>query len=68
MKSRYCLPKLSLTGVVSILKRVTLAVCVCLQEAVERQIQFHRETHQKQISSLRDELDNKDKLMTELEE
>ncbi|KAF3836166.1 hypothetical protein F7725_028724, partial [Dissostichus mawsoni] len=39
-----------------------------VKEAVERQIQFHRETHQKQISSLRDELDNKDKLMTELED
>ncbi|KAI4806897.1 hypothetical protein KUCAC02_017688 [Chaenocephalus aceratus] len=39
-----------------------------VKEAVEKQIQFHRETHQKQISSLRDELDNKDKLMTELED
>ncbi|KAK5850006.1 hypothetical protein PBY51_014294 [Eleginops maclovinus] len=39
-----------------------------VKEAVEKQIQSHRETHQKQISSLRDELDNKDKLMTELQD
>lgn len=38
------------------------------QEAVEKQIQSHREVHQRQISSLRDELDNKDKLITELQE
>ncbi|XP_029313251.1 kinesin-1 heavy chain-like [Cottoperca gobio] len=39
-----------------------------VKEAVEKQIQSHRENHQKQISSLRDELDNKDKLMTELQD
>uniref|UniRef100_A0A8C9YD46 Kinesin-like protein n=1 Tax=Sander lucioperca TaxID=283035 RepID=A0A8C9YD46_SANLU len=39
-----------------------------VKEAVEMQIQSHREAHQKQISSLRDELDNKDKLMTELQD
>ncbi|XP_078018879.1 kinesin-1 heavy chain-like isoform X1 [Epinephelus lanceolatus] len=39
-----------------------------VKEAVEKQIQFHRETHQKQISSLRDELDQKEKLMTELQD
>ncbi|XP_034717790.1 kinesin-1 heavy chain-like isoform X2 [Etheostoma cragini] len=39
-----------------------------VKEAVEMQIQTHRENHQKQISSLRDELDNKDKLMTELQD
>ncbi|XP_070784514.1 kinesin-1 heavy chain-like [Enoplosus armatus] len=39
-----------------------------VKEAVEKQIQSHRETHQKQISSLRDELDKKEKLMTELED
>lgn len=38
------------------------------QEAVEKQIHSHREAHQKQISSLRDELDNKEKLITELQE
>uniref|UniRef100_A0A672JQS3 Kinesin-like protein n=1 Tax=Salarias fasciatus TaxID=181472 RepID=A0A672JQS3_SALFA len=37
-------------------------------EAVEKQIHSHREAHQKQISSLRDELDNKEKLITELQE
>uniref|UniRef100_A0A3B3TU54 Kinesin-like protein n=1 Tax=Poecilia latipinna TaxID=48699 RepID=A0A3B3TU54_9TELE len=37
-----------------------------LDEAVEKQIQSHREAHQKQISSLRDELDSKEKLITEL--
>uniref|UniRef100_A0A4W5Q6C4 Kinesin-like protein n=1 Tax=Hucho hucho TaxID=62062 RepID=A0A4W5Q6C4_9TELE len=37
-------------------------------EAVQHQIQSHREAHQKQISSLRDELDNKEKLITELQD
>lgn len=41
---------------------------VFLQDAVERQIQSHREVHQRQISSLRDELDSKEKLITELQE
>lgn len=45
-----------------------LYVYVCVQEAVEKQIHSHREAHQKQISSLRDELDNKEKLITELQE
>ncbi|XP_056155153.1 kinesin-1 heavy chain-like [Lampris incognitus] len=39
-----------------------------VKEAVEKRIQSHREGHQKQISSLRDELDNKEKLITELED
>ncbi|XP_041928809.1 kinesin-1 heavy chain isoform X2 [Alosa sapidissima] len=39
-----------------------------VKEAVEKQIQGHRETHQKQISSLRDELDAKEKLITELQD
>ncbi|XP_038579752.1 kinesin-1 heavy chain-like [Micropterus salmoides] len=39
-----------------------------VKEAVEKQIQSHREAHQKQISSLRDELDNKEKLITELQD
>uniref|UniRef100_A0A4W6CL55 Kinesin-like protein n=1 Tax=Lates calcarifer TaxID=8187 RepID=A0A4W6CL55_LATCA len=33
-----------------------------------KQIHSHREAHQKQISSLRDELDNKEKLITELQD
>uniref|UniRef100_A0AAY4A5B8 Kinesin-like protein n=1 Tax=Denticeps clupeoides TaxID=299321 RepID=A0AAY4A5B8_9TELE len=37
-----------------------------VKEAVEKQIQSHREAHQKQISSLRDELDKKEKLITEI--
>uniref|UniRef100_A0A673A785 Kinesin family member 5B n=1 Tax=Sphaeramia orbicularis TaxID=375764 RepID=A0A673A785_9TELE len=37
-------------------------------KAVEKQIHSHREAHQKQISSLRDELDNKEKLITELQD
>uniref|UniRef100_A0A8D3BSX4 Kinesin-like protein n=1 Tax=Scophthalmus maximus TaxID=52904 RepID=A0A8D3BSX4_SCOMX len=37
-------------------------------EAVEKQIHSHREAHQRQISSLRDELDNKEKLITELQD
>uniref|UniRef100_A0A8C9WA33 Kinesin-like protein n=1 Tax=Scleropages formosus TaxID=113540 RepID=A0A8C9WA33_SCLFO len=39
-----------------------------VKEAVERQIQNHREAHQKQISSLRDELDKKEKLITDLQD
>ncbi|XP_030629115.1 kinesin-1 heavy chain isoform X2 [Chanos chanos] len=39
-----------------------------VKEAVEKQIQSHREAHQKQISSLRDELDKKGKLITELQD
>ncbi|XP_031610630.1 kinesin-1 heavy chain-like [Oreochromis aureus] len=39
-----------------------------VKEAVEKQIQTHREAHQKQISSLRDELDAKEKLITELQD
>ncbi|KAM6976676.1 kinesin-1 heavy chain [Aplochiton taeniatus] len=39
-----------------------------VKEAVEKQIHSHRETHQKQISSLRDELDTKEKLITELQD
>ncbi|XP_059183436.1 kinesin-1 heavy chain-like [Centropristis striata] len=39
-----------------------------VKETVEKQIQLHRETHQKQISNLRDELDNKDKQMTEIQD
>ncbi|XP_059915991.1 kinesin-1 heavy chain isoform X2 [Gadus macrocephalus] len=37
-------------------------------KAVEQQIHSHRDAHQKQISSLRDELDNKEKLITELQD
>uniref|UniRef100_A0AAQ5ZYA8 Kinesin-like protein n=1 Tax=Amphiprion ocellaris TaxID=80972 RepID=A0AAQ5ZYA8_AMPOC len=44
------------------------SVLVCLQDAVEKQILSHREAHQKQVSSLRDELDNKEKLITELQD
>uniref|UniRef100_A0A8C9TSS4 Kinesin-like protein n=1 Tax=Scleropages formosus TaxID=113540 RepID=A0A8C9TSS4_SCLFO len=40
----------------------------CLCTAVERQIQSHREAHQKQICNLRDELDKKEKLITELQD
>lgn len=40
----------------------------CTQDAVEKQIQNHREIHQKQIGSLRDELEAKEKLMTEQQE
>ncbi|XP_023660645.1 kinesin-1 heavy chain [Paramormyrops kingsleyae] len=39
-----------------------------VKEAVERQIQSHREAHQKQLGSLRDELDTKEKLITELQD
>ncbi|TNN48281.1 Kinesin-1 heavy chain [Liparis tanakae] len=39
-----------------------------VKDTVEKQIQSHREIHQKQISSLRDQLDHKEKLMTELQD
>lgn len=39
-----------------------------VKQAVEQQIQSHREAHQKQISSLRDELDQKEKLITDLQD
>lgn len=45
-----------------------MSAFLCVQEAVEKQIHSHRDAHQKQISSLRDELDNKEKLITELQE
>uniref|UniRef100_A0A8C5SL70 Kinesin-like protein n=1 Tax=Laticauda laticaudata TaxID=8630 RepID=A0A8C5SL70_LATLA len=37
------------------------------KQAVEQQIQSHRETHQKQISSLRDEIEAKEKLITDFQ-
>ena len=49
-------------------ERVCVCVCVCVQDAVQKQIMSHREAHQKQISSLRDELDSKEKQITELQE
>ncbi|KAG9476464.1 hypothetical protein GDO78_003162 [Eleutherodactylus coqui] len=39
-----------------------------VKHAVEQQIQSHRETHQKQLSSLRDEIDTKEKVITELQD
>ncbi|MCJ8738670.1 hypothetical protein PDJAM_G00038410 [Pangasius djambal] len=39
-----------------------------VKAAVEQQIQNHREAHQKQLSSLRDELEIKEKLITELQD
>ncbi|KAF0028333.1 hypothetical protein F2P81_019420 [Scophthalmus maximus] len=39
-----------------------------VKETVEKQIQSHRETHQRQISSLRDDLDGKERVIIELQE
>ncbi|XP_054621042.1 kinesin-1 heavy chain-like [Dunckerocampus dactyliophorus] len=39
-----------------------------VKEAVEKQILSHREAHQRQLSNLRDELDNKEKLIHELQD
>ncbi|KAL1006757.1 hypothetical protein UPYG_G00076470 [Umbra pygmaea] len=39
-----------------------------VKEAVEQQIKSHREAHQKQISRIRDELDNKERVLTELQD
>uniref|UniRef100_A0A8C4H9Z2 Kinesin-like protein n=1 Tax=Dicentrarchus labrax TaxID=13489 RepID=A0A8C4H9Z2_DICLA len=52
----------------SLLKENEIQSANEVKDAVERQIQSHRETHQKQISSLRDELDTKEKLITELQD
>uniref|UniRef100_A0A3B3QA02 Kinesin family member 5B n=1 Tax=Paramormyrops kingsleyae TaxID=1676925 RepID=A0A3B3QA02_9TELE len=38
------------------------------QEAVEKQTQTHREAHQKQLAGLQNELDQKEKLITELQD
>ncbi|XP_056378934.1 kinesin-1 heavy chain [Hyla sarda] len=39
-----------------------------VKHAVEQQIQSHRETHHKQLSSLRDEIDAKEKVITDLQD
>uniref|UniRef100_A0A8D2ZQ17 Kinesin-like protein n=1 Tax=Scophthalmus maximus TaxID=52904 RepID=A0A8D2ZQ17_SCOMX len=39
-----------------------------VKETVEKQIQSHRETHQRQISSLRDDLDGKERVIIELQD
>ncbi|XP_055032177.1 kinesin-1 heavy chain isoform X2 [Misgurnus anguillicaudatus] len=39
-----------------------------VKAAVEQQIQNHREAHQKQLSSLRDELETKERIITELQD
>ncbi|XP_044148629.1 kinesin-1 heavy chain [Bufo gargarizans] len=39
-----------------------------VKHAVEQQIQSHRETHHKQLSSLRDEIDTKEKIITDLQD
>ncbi|GCB74580.1 kinesin-1 heavy chain isoform X1 [Scyliorhinus torazame] len=39
-----------------------------VKQAVEQQMQSHREVHQKQISSLRDEIEKKEKLITDLQD
>ncbi|XP_018418756.1 PREDICTED: kinesin-1 heavy chain [Nanorana parkeri] len=39
-----------------------------VKHAVEQQIQTHRESHQKQLSSLRDEIEAKEKLITDLQD
>ncbi|KAF5928825.1 hypothetical protein HPG69_012397 [Diceros bicornis minor] len=50
------------------LNKVQTANEVKASQAVEQQIQSHRETHQKQISSLRDEVEAKEKLITDLQD
>uniref|UniRef100_A0A8C1D2J8 Kinesin-like protein n=1 Tax=Cyprinus carpio carpio TaxID=630221 RepID=A0A8C1D2J8_CYPCA len=45
--------------------RITFKNKLCMY-MFEKQIQSHREVHQKQISSLRDELETKEKLITDL--
>lgn len=67
--TRYACRFISICNKSAVVWCQTETVCVLsLQEAVEQQIHSHRDAHQKQISSLRDELDNKEKLITELQE
>uniref|UniRef100_A0A4W3I0M9 Kinesin-like protein n=1 Tax=Callorhinchus milii TaxID=7868 RepID=A0A4W3I0M9_CALMI len=39
-----------------------------VKQAVEQQMQSHREAHQKQISNLRDEIEKKEKVITDLQD
>ncbi|XP_072110071.1 kinesin-1 heavy chain [Mobula birostris] len=48
------------------LNKVQTAIEV--KQAVEQQMQSHREAHQKQISCLRDEIEKKEKLITDLQD
>ena len=39
-----------------------------MKDALEQQMEMHRESHQKQLSALRDEMDNKQSLIDQLKE
>lgn len=39
-----------------------------MKEALEQQMEMHRESHQKQLTALRDEIDNKQSLIDQLKE